>query len=228
MNPIRPILVKFPLFRIVGLGGHQPTIALTHQKSKISLSIESQSFKIDNFVLRQVKFRREYEVIFKEFYAVLTQINILKPNVFNFLLVNERNSMNINDFLNERGYSKEFNYAIKTELDEIPDLIPEEEINSRVSLFDKIIITIDGEDAKDLDDAVSLEKLKNGNYLLGVHIADVSHYVKEGSAIDDEAFERGTSVYLVDTVIPMLPQKLSNGLCSLLPHRPRLTLSCFM
>jgi len=136
--------------------------------------------------------------------------------------------MNTDEFLNERGYSREFNYAIVKELDEIPDIISEEEINSRISLFDKTIITIDGEDAKDLDDAVSLERLKNGNFSLGVHIADVSHYVKEGSAIDDEAFKRGTSVYLVDTVIPMLPQKLSNGLCSLLPHRPRLTISCFM
>ncbi len=136
--------------------------------------------------------------------------------------------MEINEFLKEQGYSKEFTLATMDEANEIPDIIPQEEIDSRVNLFDKTIITIDGEDAKDLDDAVSLEVLKNGNFYLGVHIADVSHYVKEGSAIDDEAFDRGTSVYLVDTVIPMLPTKLSNGLCSLLPHRPRLTLSCFM
>lgn len=136
--------------------------------------------------------------------------------------------MDINEFLKERGYTKEFNLAVCDEASEIPDKIPEDEIARRRNLFDKTIITIDGEDAKDLDDAVSLEVLKNGHYLLGVHIADVSHYVLSGSAIDDEAFFRGTSVYLVDTVIPMLPEKLSNGLCSLLPHRPRLTMSCFM
>ncbi len=106
--------------------------------------------------------------------------------------------------------------------------VAEDERITRESLVDKMIFTIDGADAKDFDDAVSLEHLKNGNLYLGVHIADVAQYVKEGSALDHDALERGTSVYLADRVIPMLPVELSNGICSLNPNVDRLTLSCFM
>ncbi|MDN6195677.1 MAG: ribonuclease R, partial [Atopostipes suicloacalis] len=126
----------------------------------------------------------------------------------------------------KHGINPEFPETVTKELEDIPNEVQEEEMDGRRDLRDQKIITIDGEDAKDLDDAISIEKLENGNYLLGVHIADVAHYVREGSAIDQEAFERGTSSYLIDRVIPMLPQKLSNGICSLHPNTERLTLSC--
>ncbi len=121
----------------------------------------------------------------------------------------------------------EFPIKVLKQADRIPTKIDKEEHNRRVDLRDTTIFTIDGEDAKDLDDAISIQKAGD-NYILGVHIADVSHYVDEASPLDREALNRGTSVYLVDEVIPMLPRKLSNGVCSLNPNEDKLTLSVFM
>ena len=124
--------------------------------------------------------------------------------------------------------SEEFPNKVINQVNSIEQSVSQEEIGRRVDLRDLNTFTIDGEDAKDFDDAVSIEKLENGNYKLGVHIADVSHYVKENSPLDKEALNRGNSIYLVDRVIPMLPKELSNGICSLNPKEPRLTLSVFM
>lgn len=121
-----------------------------------------------------------------------------------------------------------FPNKVELEAENIDEKISEKEISRRLDLRNINIFTIDGKDAKDLDDAISIEKLDNGNYKLGVHIADVTHYVKERSELDKEALKRATSTYLVDRVIPMLPRKLSNGVCSLNPNVDRLTLSVFM
>ncbi|MCF8001474.1 MAG: ribonuclease R [Halanaerobiales bacterium] len=122
----------------------------------------------------------------------------------------------------------DFPGPVKNEVARISEEIPEEEIKKRKDLRDLPMVTIDGEDAKDFDDAVSIEKLADDKVRLGVHIADVTYYVKEDSNLDQEALHRGTSIYLVDRVIPMLPEKLSNNLCSLRPQEDRLAMTVFM
>ncbi|GAA0499406.1 ribonuclease R [Salinibacillus aidingensis] len=128
----------------------------------------------------------------------------------------------------KHGIKSDFPDEVMEQATQVPDTIDPSELKNRRDLRDELIITIDGADAKDLDDAVTVNRLENGNYKLGVYIADVSYYVKEDSPIDKEALERGTSVYLTDRVIPMIPHRLSNGICSLNPRVDRLTLSCEM
>ena len=122
----------------------------------------------------------------------------------------------------------EFPEDVLAQANEIPLQIPKNEYKRRKDFTDQVIVTIDGEDAKDFDDAITVRRLPNGNFHLGVHIADVSYYVKEGTPLDREASKRGTSVYLIDTVIPMLPFKLSNGVCSLVEGEDRLVMSVEM
>ena len=130
--------------------------------------------------------------------------------------------------IKEYNLPYEFPENVVKEAESIKEKISKEELENRLDLRNEEIFTIDGEDAKDLDDAIYVKKLENGNYELGVHIADVSHYVTDGSAIDYEAIIRGTSIYMLDRVIPMLPRELSNGICSLNEGKDRLTLSVIM
>ena len=126
-----------------------------------------------------------------------------------------------------RGVATEFSKEALEEAAALPDSVGEDELKGRIDFRDVLTVTIDGEETKDFDDALSLT-MEDGIYHVGVHIADVAHYVKEDGAIDKEARERGTSVYPVDRVIPMIPEKLSTGICSLVQGEDRLTLSCLM
>ncbi|GAA4203343.1 ribonuclease R [Pedobacter jeongneungensis] len=134
------------------------------------------------------------------------------------------NNTEMNAILAQYGFPLEFPPQVEREANAIPEEIPAEEIAKRKDFRNILTFTIDPADAKDFDDAISYQKLPNGNHEIGVHIADVSHYVIQGTDLDKEAYSRATSVYLVDRVIPMLPERLSNGVCSLRPHEDKL---CF-
>lgn len=127
----------------------------------------------------------------------------------------------------DHGINDTFTDEVMEEVNALPSEVLDSDRKGRKDLTDMTIFTIDGDDTKDIDDAISISK-KGENYILGVHIADVSYYVKEGTALYKEAYSRGTSVYLVDRVVPMLPHKLSNGICSLNPNVDRLAISCIM
>lgn len=145
-------------------------------------------------------------------------------------IIGHKNDVGIDilSYVYEYGFDPTYSDDVMAEVEKIPSMVSEEEMLSRTDLRDMMIFTIDGKDTKDIDDAISIEKIDNDKYILGVHIADVSYYVKKGSYLDDDAYERGTSVYLVDRVVPMLPHKLSNGICSLNPNVDRLAMSCVM
>ncbi|MEX2463922.1 MAG: ribonuclease R, partial [Balneolaceae bacterium] len=138
------------------------------------------------------------------------------------------NEANILSILAEKQFKSSFPPEVEQFAKNIPFEITDQEIAKRRDIRNEVVMTIDPADAKDFDDGLSINVLDNGNYYLGVHIADVTHYMPRGSALDTEAYHRGTSVYMVDRVIPMLPEHLSNGVCSLRPHEDKLTYSCFM
>ena len=135
------------------------------------------------------------------------------------------NETEIHAILSDYGLPYEFPYYVENEAQKLDTRISEEEISKRRDMRTITTFTIDPVDAKDFDDALSIEKLDNGNWEIGIHIADVSHYVKPGTLLDKEAYERSTSVYLVDRVVPMLPEVLSNNVCSLRPNEDKYTFS---
>ena len=165
-------------------------------------------------------------------HKVVVEIKVFKPQVKGNIvkIIGHRNDPGIDilSIVHAHDVDIEFPKEVFEQIETIGNEIDHSDIKNRVDLRNETIVTIDGDDAKDLDDAISLKKLDDGNYQLGVHIADVSYYVSEGSALDKEAIKRGTSIYLVDRVIPMLPHKLSNGICSLNPHVDRYAISCLM
>lgn len=186
--------------------------------SKIYASVRAEAadtgVKVgDRVCVRVTEFAKNGK-IYGEIIAVLGERDSLKSSIEGIII--------------ENGIKQEFDEDTLHESERVPDKISPADIRNRSDLRDKLIFTIDGETARDFDDAVSLDILENGNYRLGVHIADVSHYVRPETALDNEAFERGTSVYLADRVIPMLPERLSNGICSLNPNEDRLTMSAIM
>ncbi|AMP99396.1 Ribonuclease R [Pedobacter cryoconitis] len=144
--------------------------------------------------------------------------------IINILGTQGENNTEMNAILAQYGFPLSFPPEVEKEANEIPEAITEEELKNRRDFRDTVTFTIDPADAKDFDDAISFKKLPNGNYEVGVHIADVSHYVQPKTYLDKEAYSRATSVYLVDRVIPMLPERLSNGVCSLRPNEDKL---CF-
>jgi len=136
--------------------------------------------------------------------------------------------MDVLTLVRQANVPHQFSDTVMEEANAMPETVAPEDIQCRLDLRDLYTFTIDGDDTKDIDDAISFEKMPNGQYKLGVHIADVTHYVRENTALDDDALERGTSIYLADRVIPMLPHRLSSGICSLFPNVDRLALSCLM
>lgn len=154
--------------------------------------------------------------------------NTYKGSVIKILGHKNDPGVDILSIVNKYEINDTFSEEIMEEVNDLPNEVNEKDLINRIDLRGEEIFTIDGDDTKDIDDAISLKKLPNGNHLLGVHIADVSYYVRPNTKLDEEAYDRGTSVYLADRVIPMLPHKLSNGICSLNPGADRLTLSCDM
>lgn len=195
---------------------NEMTIDLDDDKKDLELVLKKESLK--NCVLgHKVIIRLDKELGKKKYLASVIRILGHKDDP----------GVDILSIAYKYGIETEFSKEVEKELESIPSEVEKSELNGRIDLTNKQIFTIDGSHTKDIDDAISLER-EEDFYVLGVHIADVSNYVKENTALGDAAYERGTSSYLADTVIPMIPHKLSNGICSLNEGVVRLTMSCVM
>lgn len=195
---------------------NEMTIDLDDDKKDLELVLKKESLK--NCVLgHKVVIRLEKELGKKKYLASVVRILGHKDDP----------GVDILSIAYKYAIETEFSPEVEKELESIPSEVDKSELSGRIDLTDKQIFTIDGSHTKDIDDAISLER-EGELYILGVHIADVSNYVKENTALGDSAYERGTSCYLADTVIPMIPHKLSNGICSLNEGVVRLTMSCVM
>lgn len=195
------------------------------------IELEDKKLSEDIFVSgksKRASSAKDGQVVLAEIKKYSTGIKKSEATITEVLGYPEDKGVEILTIVKRFNLNREFDEKIQKEISSISQEVSDSDIENRVDLRNEIIITIDGEDAKDLDDAVSIELLDNGNFYLGVHIADVTHYVKEKSFLDKEAYARATSVYLINEVIPMLPKELSNGICSLNPNVDRLTVSCFM
>lgn len=198
-----------------------------YHNGKTCLKLDEEKFKI-NVIIDQDKTLGALEG-HKVLAKVTNRIdkNTYRGEVLKILGHKNDPGVDILSIVYKYGINDIFSEKVQEELKSIPDAVLDKDRTGRRDLTSHMIFTIDGDDTKDIDDAIEVEKLEDG-YKLGVHIADVSYYVKEGTALYEEAMDRGTSVYLADRVIPMLPHKLSNGICSLNPGVDRLAISCVM
>ena len=216
------------IVRVVDRNLKQVVGEIYHDKGKIYLKTDENKINI------KILIDKNKSLGAMDGHKVLVKITgRIKNNLYNgevVRILGHKNDpgVDILSIVGKYNINDVFSDEVMQEVNNIPDEVLPNEYEGRRDLRKEEIFTIDGDDTKDIDDAVSIKKFDNGNYKLGVHIADVSYYVKENTKLDDEAFERGTSVYLADRVIPMLPHKLSNGICSLNPDVDRLAISCEM
>lgn len=194
-------------------------------KNKAYIYSNNPKFPVHAIVKKEIPGVEEGMIVYGKLSYVGTAI---EAEVLEIIGHKDDPGIEISQIALEYGFQTEFPPEVYDEIHDIPDEVVEKEIQGRRDFRNQLIITIDGKDSKDFDDAIDIEKTLDGNYKLGVYIADVAHYVKESSPLDQEALKRGTSVYLADRVIPMLPHKLSNGICSLNEGVDRLVLACIM
>lgn len=205
------------------IGNFKRTVKRGKEKSYIFSTMKD--FPVKAIVKKELPNLMEGQIVFAKVNYVGTAI---EAEIVEIVGHPDDPGIEISQIALEYGFQAEFPSEVYQELEEIPTSLRQEDYTNRKDFREELIFTIDGEDSKDFDDAVSIKKHMDGSFTLGVYIADVAAYVKEGTALDKEAFKRGTSVYLADRVIPMLPHKLSNGICSLNPKEDRLVTACIM